>query len=308
MSDDAVAPVVAMMLILAAVVTFFAAWNAYFVPSMKAQSEITHIGQVESGFLKFSSDIGTAVSLKKNLRLSESLPLGGGDFMFDPVRSGGEIRVGNTTPSTYFSLNWTNSTSPDHLTPDLQSPDSDANMAKFSYTPVNNFWQDQGYVWSLGNIFVNNTERNLVTPLEFDAMEDVTYDGLAQSLVELEPAAYSGRGDCTRIIVRTVNITPDTSHPRISGNGNAVLRLNCTVSRVSIVNATSLSLIITAPSGRFQETFWGYLDSGAENLRYGCPNVFRPAPSDPGKRTIQLVFTPNVTLEREIAEIRIGVS
>ena len=72
------APVVAAMLILAIGVTFFAAWNAYYVPSMKAQSEITHLKDAETGFLRFSSDIETAASLKRNMQLSEPIPLEGG--------------------------------------------------------------------------------------------------------------------------------------------------------------------------------------------------------------------------------------
>ena len=91
------APVVAAMLILAIGVTFFAAWNAYYVPSMKAQSEITHLRDVETGFLRFSSDIETAASLKRNMRLSEPIPLGGGEFTFDAVKSGGLLRIQNDT-------------------------------------------------------------------------------------------------------------------------------------------------------------------------------------------------------------------
>jgi len=82
-NEDAVSPVVAAMLILAIVVTFFAAWNAMYVPSMKAQSEITHLKDVESGFLRFSSDIETATSLKKNMRMSEPIPLEGGFHLRD---------------------------------------------------------------------------------------------------------------------------------------------------------------------------------------------------------------------------------
>ena len=156
MKEDAVAPVVAAMLILAVVVTFFAAWNAYYVPSMKAQSEITHIKDVETGVLRFSSDIETAVSLKKNLKFSEQIPLGGGDFSFDSVKSGGELKVRNASPAGYLRMNWTNGTE--------SNPDNYFSLVRFSYTPVNNFWQDQGYDWRYGNVYVQNTERNLQHP------------------------------------------------------------------------------------------------------------------------------------------------
>lgn len=118
MKEDAVSPVIAAMLILAVVVTFFAAWHAYYVPSMKAQSEISHIREVETGFLRFSSDIETAASLKKGMRFSGSIPLGGGDFVFDPVKSGGELKIWNASPNGYLRLNWTSETpvgNPDDL-------------------------------------------------------------------------------------------------------------------------------------------------------------------------------------------------
>ncbi|MDD1687328.1 hypothetical protein [Methanoregula sp.] len=308
MKDDAVAPVIAVMLILAVAVTFFAAWNAYYVPSMKAQSEINHIKDVESGFLKFSSDIENAVShnLKNNMRLSETIPLGGGDFTFDPVKSGGELKVWNASPDGYFRMNWTNRTGPDPASSSQSSADHNSSLVKFSYTPVNNFWQEQGYVWTYGNVYVNNTERNLVTPLDATTMANVTYDGLARSLVELEPKAYSSSGDCSVIIIHVINITPDPQHAKMSGNGNGMLVLESSVDPERIANVTSINLSITAPPGRFNSTFWEYLNTTVNNTVSSCGNVYRNYPPEPTQREIQLTFNPNVTLIRETTEITIG--
>jgi hypothetical protein len=299
-SEDGVAPVIAAMLLLAIGVTFFAAWNAYYVPSMKEQSEIAHIQTVESAFLRFSSDIETAVSLKRSMRLSEQVSLGGGDFTFDPGKSGGELAVWNMSPPVIFSMNWTNATMPDQV-----SWEYNASMARFSYMPVNNFWQEQGYIWSLGNVFVNNSERNLITPLEYDTMDDVTYEGLARSLVGLEPAAYSATGDCNVVIVRVVNITPNHRHSRVSGNGNGLLVLESNVSSETFIKATSLNLSVTAPAGRFRAAFRDYLADSVNNTCATCPNVYRINP--PGAGDIQLAFNPNVTLIRETTGITIGV-
>ncbi|MDP2797887.1 MAG: hypothetical protein Q8N94_10315 [Methanoregula sp.] len=303
MKDDAVAPVVAAMLILAIVVTFFAAWNAYFVPSMKAQSEITHIKDVESGFLRFSSDIDTAVSLKKSMKLSEQIPLGGGDFTFDPVKSGGELKVWNASPAGYMGLNWTSETEP-------TSPDHYSGLVKFSYKPVNNFWQDQGYGWSYGNVYVINSERNLSTPLKFANMDDVTYE-LAGSLVEMEPVPlYTSPGNCSSITVHAINIIPDSRHFRISGNGNGMLVLESNVSTERVLNATSMNLSITAsPYGRFNTTLWDSLDTSVKKTLDSCGNVERTDP-DPASREIRLTFKtypyPNMTLIHETTEITIG--
>jgi hypothetical protein len=302
--DDAVAPVVAAMLILAVVVTFFAAWNAYYVPSMKAQSEITHIREVESGFLKFSSDINTAISLKDRMELSEPIPLGGGDFTFDPVKSGGELKVWNASPDGYIRINWTNRSEPEPTAPAHQSVDHSSGLVKFSYTPVNNFWQEQGYVWSYGNVFVNNTERNLVTPLNVPAMTDLTYDGLARSLVGLEPKAYSSSGDCSLIIVNMVNITPDQQHTRISGNGNGKLVLKSTVGSETAVNTSSLNISIGSPVQSFKITLWNNLTATAGDIVAVCPNA-RLKEVIPGEE-LQLTFNPNLTLIRKTTEITIG--
>jgi hypothetical protein len=302
-NDDAVAPVVAAMLILAIVVTFFAAWNAYYVPSMKAQSEISHIKEVESGFMRFSSDIDTAVSLKRNLKLSEPIPLGGGDFTFDPVKSGGELNVWNASPAGYMKLNWTNEAEPTSL-------DHYSNLVKFSYVPVNNFWQNQGYGWSYGNVYVINTERNLSTPLNFARTDDVTYE-LARSLVDLEPVpSYTSPRNCSSITIQIINITPDSRHFRISGNGNGKLELNSTVRTERVLNATSMNIsITTSPYGRFNTTLWNSLDASVKKTLDTCGNVQRTNP-DLASREIQLKFQtypyPNLTLIRETTEITIG--
>jgi hypothetical protein len=302
-SEDAVSPVVAVMLILAIVVTFFAAWNAYYVPSMKAQSEITHLKDVESGFLRFSSDIETATSLKKNMKLSEPIPLGGGDFAFDPVKSGGELKIWNASQEGFLHQDWTSETEPGN-------PGQSFGLVKFSYTPVNNFWQDQGYGWMNGNVYVLNTERNLSTPLQFYNTTDITY-GLAGSLVEVEAVpSYSSPGNCSSITIHTVNITPDSRHSHISGNGNGMLVLESKVDRKRVLNATSLTLNIVAPSGRFGSNVWNSVNASAVDAIAPCGNVKRILPDDPDEQKLQLIFLaypyPEITLIRETTEISIG--
>ena len=319
MRDDAVSPVIAVMLILAIAVTFFAAWNAYYVPSMKAQSEISHIRDVETGFLKFSSDIDTAVSTKKNMKLSEPIPLGGGDFAFDPVKSGGELKVWNASPldtstTGYFRFNWTNKSS---VGPGIIQNFS---LVKFSYTPVNNFWQDQGYGWSYGNVFVLNTERNLSTPLQFARWSDVTY-GLAESLVDIETARSvsttetPANKNCSSITIRVVDITPDSRHSQISGNGNGMLVLESTVRLPDeITHATSMYLSINTPPDRFRRsslwnaTLWQSVNATSVEKLSQCENIVMTFPSE---HETQLTFNtgsgyPNMTLIRETTEIKVG--
>ena len=263
MSEDAVAPVVAAMLILAIGVTFFAAWNAYYVPSMKAQSEITHLKDAETGFLRFSSDIETAASLKRNMQLSEPIPLGGGEFTFDAVKSGGLLTIQNDTYG-YMRIRIINGTT---AAPSITF----LHLSNYSYQPVNNFWQDQGYVWSFG--YVNVTKGTLATPLQSTSMDDVDY-GLTGALFGLETVPWPEDPiQCSQITVYSVNITPAAGHTLASGNGNGLLVLNSTVMSLQFTNVTNLNISINRNlPGGFQSALWNAVNQSANEARI-CGNV-----------------------------------
>jgi hypothetical protein len=294
--EDAVAPVVAAMLILAIGVTFFAAWNAYYVPSMKAQSEITHLKDVETGFLRFSSDIDTAASLKKNVQLSEPVPLGGGEFTFDAVKSGGLIRVLGQKEG-YMRTSITNGSIP-LTTSNL------LHFSNYSYQPVNNFWQDQGYVWAYGN--VNVTKGTLETPLQYTSMDQVTY-GITGALFDLETVpSPEDTTLCSRMNVYMVNITPEAGHALASGNGNGILTLESTAVSKQFPNATGMTVSINPdlPEG-LRDTLWNTVSQqSGESSACGNIHVF----PDPSSQEVRISFDtiPNMTLNRKITEISLG--
>jgi hypothetical protein len=295
-NEDAVAPVVAVMLILAIGVTFFAAWNAYYVPSMKAQSEITHLKDVETGFLRFSSDIETAASLKKTVRLSEPIPLGGGEFTFNAVKSGGLLRIQNESEG-YMRVSIINGTTPVTTSNLLR-------FSNYSFQPVNNFWQDQGYVWSFGN--VNVTKGSLSTPLLYTSMDTVTYR-MTRSLFDLD--MVPSRDDpavCSLMNVYIVNMTPAAGHTTSSGNGNGMLVLESTVTNQQFTNATSMTLRINPgiPEG-FRSALWNSANRRV-NESLSCRNVH--AVSNSSNLEIQMMFDtiPNMTLNRKTIEIVLG--
>ena len=167
--DAAVAPVIAAMLVLAVIVTFFAVWNATAIPAMKEQAEVSHLQEVESGILRFSSDIESAASTPNSMTLSERIPLGGGDVLYSSTKSGGVLAVHNGNLSMVIDI-YNTSRSGDYQKLDT----SKFRLANFSYQPSGNFWQDQGYVWSHG--YVNVTKGTLATPLEFSTMRAVDYN------------------------------------------------------------------------------------------------------------------------------------
>ena len=92
-SDEGIAPVVAMLLILAVIVTVMSVYFNTYVPSLKEESEIEHISSVEKEFLSFSSDLENAVWQKSEGRLSRSFELGGGDVFLSSIKSGGVLEV-----------------------------------------------------------------------------------------------------------------------------------------------------------------------------------------------------------------------
>jgi hypothetical protein len=295
-SEDAVSPVVAAMLILAIVVTFFSAWNALYIPSMKAQSEISHLHNVESGFLRFSSDIETAASQKKNMKMSEPIPLGGGDFTFDTVKSGGLLRVRNETEGYLrLTITKTNPALTEHTL---------FRLSDFTYQPVNNFWQDQGYAWSFGSL--NVTKGPLSTPLQYTSMNEVSY-GVTRSLFDLDSApSPANPAVCTVMNVHTVNITPASGHTFASGNGNGLLVLESTVMSQQFTNATSMTVRINpdTPAG-FRNALWESVNLRVSESR-NCVNVHTV--SDPSNLEVILVFDtiPNMTLNRKTTEISLG--
>jgi len=174
MNDDAMAPVIAVMLILAIGVTVFAVYTSTYLPGLKQQAEIEHMKEVESGFTKFSSDIDQAFTFVKlygrnsSLVLSEQIPLGGGDIMLNSVKSRGNIRIQESELG-----NLTINDSKIFISGPGYHPDGTVfplTTVNFSYEPVHNFWVNKSYSWERG--IVNVTQWPRSTPLNYYTMDD----------------------------------------------------------------------------------------------------------------------------------------
>jgi hypothetical protein len=224
--------------------------------------------------------------------------LGGGDFTFDAVKSGGLLRIQNESEG-YMRISFINGTIP-VTTSNLLL------FSRYSFQPANNFWQDQGYAWSYGN--VNVTKGPLSTPLWCTSMEEVTY-GITGALFDLEgvPSPYDP-ATCSRLNVYTVNITPAIGHTVSSGNGNGMLALESTVMSRQFFNATSLTVRINPglPDG-FRNALWDSVNLRV-NESLSCGNVH--AFPDPSNLEIRLEFDaiPNMTLIRKTTEISLGAN
>jgi hypothetical protein len=247
MRDDAIAPVIAVMLILAAIVTFYSLWNTIYVPSMKESAEVEHLENVESAFEHFSSDIDNAVSSHQdNLVFSEPVQLGGGDVMVNLIKSSGTLQVQTETDPIY-TLTLTNGAG---NTVALVN----GTFINFSYEPVSNFWQDQGYRWQYG--YINVTKYGeLSTPLGYYNMSDVeneistpgaplqtfaqSFGSVDYSNNQTEFPVYDTNhniisfspltGNCSSLNLWAVNITASPDHNFVSSNGFGTLKLTSNI-------------------------------------------------------------------------------
>jgi hypothetical protein len=231
MDDNALAPVIAVMLILAIGVTVFAVYTSTYLPSLKQQDEVDHLQQVESGFLKFSSDIDNAIAAGKNginvpdqpVEYSETIPLGGGDIIVNSMKSGGIVRIQNNE-SPFLNIT---------ITYDNYSHTYETDLVNYSYIPNGNFWIDQGYLWEAGNV--------TVTQLKGQRSAQITEnDKFPGSLIQYYPKDDG-------IHINFVNFSIEKSSGSISGNGNAILKLKSTVKNLTPSNNNITTIILSAP-------------------------------------------------------------
>jgi len=279
-NDDAVAPVIAVMLILAAAAMAFAVFNGVYIPSVKEAAEIEHLHAVETSFQQFSSDIERAVSDRKDgTALSEPVPLGGGDVFLNPLRSAGSLSIINEDIPVYYLI----------LMTDDGMQFRNGTLVNISYTPAGNFWQDQGYRWQYGFLNVTKYGKRQV-PLSYSNMTEVTsafqkrgpLAAFAGSFGTVESSrnathvpvydengnitSYGPRdGNCSAITINAVNITASPDHPFASGNGIGRLELGTRIISEEYYGVKS----ITIWSGM---TPFGNATAGAWNKSFSALN------------------------------------
>jgi hypothetical protein len=254
MRDDAVAPVIAVMLILAAAVTFLVIFNGMYIPSLKQASEAEHLQNVESAFQRFSSDIEEAVAARNDgLTLSEPVQLGGGDVFLNTLKSGGSISVMEESAPGYYLILDDGSEIVGAMT---------GSMVNISYNPVGNFWQEQGYRWQYGYLNVTKYGKRQV-PVNYYNVTDIrnafedkgTLAAFAGSFGSVEYTlnqtlypdmgsnTFSTReGNCSRILLRAVNLTASPDHAFASGNGFGKLELTRTATRIPLEGVSYITI------------------------------------------------------------------
>ena len=203
--DDAVSPVIALMLILAILATCMAVYTTTYVPGLKQQDEITHTGEVKLAFMRFASDIDNVIAQGKPAVYTEVLELGGGDVPLSPTKSSGTIEINTSKIGTYQIGSGT---------------EQDLNGIAVTYTPSFTAWEKQGYVYQNGVVWITKEEKVTPAELKLYTIQNGT-DRQNETLQKWYPAP-SG----TVIIPQ---FTVDENKTEITGTSTAKLRLNATL-------------------------------------------------------------------------------
>ncbi|HJJ39163.1 MAG TPA: hypothetical protein O0X42_03400 [Methanocorpusculum sp.] len=261
-SDDAVSNVVVMMLILSVIVIAFSVFVGIYLPQMKETSEMMHSEDVKSAFLQFSSDMDSVYSRGQDGTYSEVFTLGGGEILLSSSKSAGTVEIqtiplNETSPETlkiYYTnktLMYRNGTREETAVSTEQRCETvNLTAVNLSYTPVLPYWEEQGYLYEKGVVWVQKDE--LYTPVStalYSAADGYNQMNLtADSWILMMKPAYltantsftvtkDSGGNVTDISENTqyiytmtlVNVSADDSKHYLSGSGDAKLKISANV-------------------------------------------------------------------------------
>lgn len=290
--SDAVASVVALMLILAVVATFISLYSTSYIPGLKEQSEIKQINEVKESFMKFSGDIEHIATEKTPASYSYMIPMGGGDILLSPEKSSGTLNVigcGNMVEVRTNPLDGAN-------------PDAVSGMVKIAFEPSYTFWEKQGYNWQYGYINVTKNEREV--PLTNFTMNDIlgspAFSTFAERFVTFESEENSTSENITSLTLHVVHIVPG-ENSFVSGNSATTLSIIGSLKEanpqytgylnLSFVNNTDMPVM-----SEFSGHIFDYTNESLNKLYREHSNVDEPeiARGIGGHDWIQLKIDPDV--------------
>jgi len=257
--DEGVASVVALMLLLAVIVTFLSLYATTYLPALKQQAEIGQISSVKEAFMRFDNDMEHILSEKKDASYGEMIPLGGGDILLSPEKTSGTLSVGE--PELLFTI-----------TDNTES--SGYSIVNVRYGTSFSYWEEQGYSWQHGYLNVTKGQRS--TPLSYFTMEDMNSSmgrmnggtGYAGSFLEISGTPNTTAGYLGGLDVTAVTIGPG-ERTEASGNGACVLRVRSNITtetreissfEVSFPEHSSAGSFVTPLTGKTKTSLSGIAD------------------------------------------------
>ena len=205
--DDAVSPVIALMLILAILATCLAVYTTTYVPGLKQQDEITHSGEVKLAFERFASDIDNVIALGKPAVYTEVLELGGGDVPLSPTKSSGTVEI-NTTVIGNYTVSGGGTEIP-------------LNGIGIYYLPSFTAWEKQGYLYKNGVVWITKDEK--ITPAQLTLYEVKDGEDRENEILAKWYPASPTEG----IVIPNFSVVENKAE--ITGSSAVKLRLNATL-------------------------------------------------------------------------------
>ena len=229
-SDDAISPVVSMLLMLTVLVIAVSLASATYLPDLKENAEIIHSSEVKDAFLSFSADVNHQYTSGYVSASSNVFSLGGGDIILSPSKSSGTVKVETVSLGTVI----------------IGTETFQINTVNVTYTPHQSIWNSPGYFYEKGVVWV--TEDGVKIPAlsslntESDASSysnDVTNSWISKPRINGNTA-----------VLDVVSLEADTDAFYASGSQDVVLTImpkeSTTYSGNSLsINGTSYTL----PSG-----------------------------------------------------------
>jgi len=219
--DDAVSPVIALMLILAILATCLAVYTTTYVPGLKQQDEITHSGEVKLAFERFASDIDNVIALGKPAVYTEVLELGGGDVPLSPTKSSGTVEINTTVIGNYTVV----------------SGEKNLTGIEISYLPSFTAWEKQGYLYKNGVVWITKDEK--ITPAQLTLYEVKDGEDREKEILAKWYPASPTEG----IVIPNFSVVEGKSE--ITGTSAVKLRLNATlgeqITSVTLTDGTPIN-------------------------------------------------------------------
>ena len=229
-SDDAISPVVSMLLMLTVLVIAVSLASATYLPDLKENAEIIHSSEVKDAFLSFSADVNHQYTSGYVSASSNVFSLGGGDIILSPSKSSGTVKVETVSLGTVA----------------VGGTSYQLNTVNVTYTPHQSIWNSPGYFYEKGVVWVTEDGVKIPALSSLNTKDEAdTYSTSVTNSWISEP-----RINGNTAVLDVVSLEADTDAFYASGSQDVVLTImpkeSTTYSGNSLsINGTSYTL----PSG-----------------------------------------------------------
>lgn len=207
-SDDAISPVVSMLLMLTVLVIAVSLASATYLPDLKENAEIIHSSEVKDAFLSFSADVNHQYTSGYVSASSNVFSLGGGDIILSPSKSSGTVKVETVSLGTVA----------------VGGTSYQLNTVNVTYTPHQSIWNSPGYFYEKGVVWV--TEDGIRIPalgsINTKEEADAYSEKLVESWVSNETCLHTVGGKSE---IHIVSLEADPSANYASGSQDVVITI-----------------------------------------------------------------------------------